>query len=122
MTKLVRIIPVLMCREIDRSIAFYRSLGFEATFVDSPDDPKYACVERDGVELHLQWHDVADFPAGIDRPTYRFPVDDVDGLSAEFRRAIEVRMNGPMRTSWGTYEFHVQDPDLNGLQFFRYET
>lgn len=122
MPNLRKVIPVLMCSGTDRSIAFYRSLGFEATFLDSPDDPKYVVVERDGVELHLQWHDDADFPEGIDRPTYRFPVDDVDGLAAEFRRAIEVRMNGPMRTPWGTYEFHVQDPDLNGLQFFRYDT
>lgn len=122
MPKLLKVIPVVMCSDIARSIAFYRSLGFESTFVDSPDYPKYVVVERDGVEMHLQWHDHADFPEGIDRPTYRFPVDDVDGLAGELRRAIEVPMNGPMRTTWGTCEFHVQDPDRNGLQFFRPDT
>jgi hypothetical protein len=47
-------------------------------------------------------------------------VDDVDGLHREFRVAGVVENMKPVAdTSWGTREFHVRDPDENGLQFYR---
>ena len=74
--------PVLMVRDVTASIRFYALLGFEAVFRDRPIDPQYAGVRRDRVELHLQWHEAADFSDG-DRPNYRFVVREVDALSAE---------------------------------------
>lgn len=118
MARILKVHPVLGSSDIARSLAFYRGLGFGIVFVESADDPKYAAIERDGICLHLQWNDFAGIADGADRPTYRFVVDDVDGLAAEFAAAITTRMNGPRHTSWGTYEFHLQDPDRNGLQFY----
>jgi uncharacterized glyoxalase superfamily protein PhnB len=47
-------------------------------------------------------------------------VADVDGLYREFREAGVLDHIKPVSdTSWGTREFHVQDPDGNGLQFYR---
>jgi len=111
--------PVLMVRDVTASLEFFRLLGFDAVFLDSPTDPKYAGVRRDSVELHLQWHDAADFGSG-DRPTYRFLVPEVDELSEE----LSARHGGcdrtPVRdTPWGTREFHLRDLDRNGLQFYR---
>ena len=112
--------PVLMSRDVTASIRFYERLDFGLAFVDSPDDPKYAGVRRDVVELHLQWHDAKEWECPNDRPTYRFVVEDVDGLFQQFRDAGALHDHTVVNdTPWGTREFHVRDPDANGLQFYR---
>jgi len=129
MTSLEPVHPVLMARDVAASVRFYETLGFRRAFVDDPADPKYAGVVRDGVELHLQWQDEAQWAHPIDRPTYRFRVDGVDALHAEFveRGAVDAADSAdgggpwatPADTPWGTREFHLRDPDGNGLQFYR---
>jgi catechol 2,3-dioxygenase-like lactoylglutathione lyase family enzyme len=112
--------PVLMVRDVAASIGFYQSLGFELAFTDSAADPRYAGVRRDGVELHLQWHDAKDWDDSSDRPTYRFVVPLVDDLSAEFsERRADLDRTEVRDTPWGTREFHVRDLDRNGLHFYR---
>ena len=118
-TKILAVQPVLMSRDIQRSLAFYARLGFKTIFIDSTSDPKYAGVSRDGIELHLQWHDAAEWLAQADRPTYRFVVEDVDALHEMLWQAGIADMTSPHETAWSTYEFHVRDPDGNGLQFYR---
>ena len=76
--------PVLMSRDVVRSIRFYEKLGFILAGQDAPHEPKYARVQRDGIELHLQWHDAKEWDYPTDRPTYRFVVLDVDELYKEF--------------------------------------
>jgi catechol 2,3-dioxygenase-like lactoylglutathione lyase family enzyme len=117
---LERVQPVLMCRDVAASIRFYvERLGFSLAFQDAPHDPKYAGVARDGVELHLQWHDAPAWAYPVDRPTYRFVVRNVDGLSEELRGRQVADMTPVRDIAWGTREFHVRDPDRNGLQFHR---
>ena len=126
--KLDSVHPVLMSSDVAASICFYESLGFSVSYRDDPTDPMYAAVKRDGVELHLQWHDKSQWAHPIDRPNYRFLVPDVDTLYAEFRikGALGTQVAGsspwlaPGDTPWGTREFHVRDPDENGLQFYRF--
>lgn len=111
--------PVLMSRDVAASIRFYETLGFVRTFGGPPEHPHYAAVQRDGAELHLQWHDAAELGRPGDRPTYRFVVADVDGLYQEFRDAgVSKDIKPVSETAWGTREFHVRDPDGNGLQFY----
>jgi catechol 2,3-dioxygenase-like lactoylglutathione lyase family enzyme len=111
---------VLGASDVRASIRFYESLGFGLIFTDSAADPKYAAVRRDGVELHLQWHADARWDGTSDRPTYRFVVPQVDELSAEFdRRRSDLDRTKVRDTPWGTREFHVRDPDGNGLHFYR---
>jgi catechol 2,3-dioxygenase-like lactoylglutathione lyase family enzyme len=111
--------PVLMVRDVLASIRFYQRLGFEHVFSDNPPAPLYAGVRRDQAELHLQWHAAQDFSQG-DRPTYRFVVPEVDELSDEFSaRCPNLQRTEVSDTAWGTREFHVRDPDGNGLQFYR---
>jgi catechol 2,3-dioxygenase-like lactoylglutathione lyase family enzyme len=127
MSRLEAVHPVLMSRDVSASIDFYRRLGFSVTFQDRPQAPRYAGVVRDGVELHLQWQDESQWAAPVDRPTYRFVVQDVDALFGEFREAGAIADRGPVDgpwrapgdTPWGTREFHVRDLDGNGLQFYR---
>jgi catechol 2,3-dioxygenase-like lactoylglutathione lyase family enzyme len=112
--------PVLMSRDVAASIRFYEQLGFVRVFGGPPGSPRYAAVRRDAVELHLQWHDADEWEGTGDRPTYRFVVANVDGLHREFRDAgIRENIKPVAETTWGTREFHVRDPDGNGLQFYR---
>lgn len=117
--------PVLMSRNVSASIRFYQRLGFSLRFQDRRRDPRYAVVARDGVELHLQWQGEAQWAHSIDRPTYRFVVQDVDALfralcsaGALADQTGESPWRAPGDTPWGTREFHVRDPDGNGLQFY----
>ena len=112
--------PVLMSRDVTRSIHFYELLGFVPLGQDVADAPRYAWMQRDAVELHFQWHDAREWDYPNDRPTYRFVVQDVDGLYAQFREQPAVTDVKPVSdTPWGTREFHLRDPDGNGLQFYR---
>jgi catechol 2,3-dioxygenase-like lactoylglutathione lyase family enzyme len=113
--RIERVEPVLNVRNVTAATRFYAQLGFVERFRDHPTSPTFVLVSRDDAMLALQWHDFVGI-AG-DRPTLRFPVNDVDGLSNEF---------GPLPdrtevwdTAWNTREFHVRDPDGNGLQFYR---
>jgi catechol 2,3-dioxygenase-like lactoylglutathione lyase family enzyme len=123
-TRLQSVHPVLTSSSITASLRFFERLGFRELFRDAPSDPRYAGVSRDGVELHLQWHDAAQWAGPLDRPTYRFTVSDVDSLYADFLAAGAVDTQSPSPwarpgdTPWRTYEFHVPDPDGNGLQFY----
>lgn len=118
--RILAVHPVLMSRDVAASTRFYEQLGFVRAFVDAPEAPRYATVRRDDVELHLQWHDAKEWPRTGDRPTYRFVVADVDALFREFRVAgVSENIKPVAETSWGTREFHVRDPDGNGLQFYR---
>ncbi|MFN0248321.1 MAG: VOC family protein [Kofleriaceae bacterium] len=117
--------PVLACHSVAESLQFYRSLHFEISYQDDPNRPTYAVARRDDVEVHLQWADEGQWVDGLDRPAFRFVVDDVDGLHAELAAAVDAAAfgNGPWRapadTTWGTREFHVRDPGGNVLQFYR---
>jgi catechol 2,3-dioxygenase-like lactoylglutathione lyase family enzyme len=125
MEKLITaVVPVLMSRDVEASLRFYAKLGFATDFTDTPDQPRYAGISRDGVALHLQWQDAAHWANSLDRPMYRFPVRDLDALYAEFKAAGALPATNaspyakPADTPWGTREFHFYDPDGNGLQFF----
>ncbi|NCP66457.1 MAG: glyoxalase/bleomycin resistance/extradiol dioxygenase family protein [Paraglaciecola sp.] len=112
--------PVLMSQDVCRSLIYYAQIGFVQVFVDNPNKPQYAGVQRDGIALHFQWQDATHWKTGDDRPTYRFVVSDVDALHAEFIAAGRGdNMSKVIDTAWGTREFHVRDPHGNGLQFYR---
>ena len=103
-----------MVRDVSRALSFYAQLGFCEVFRDDDHAPKFAMVARDVAYLAMQWHDYEGV-AG-DRPVLRFPTHDVDALSEEFAGVFD--RTEVTDTSWGTREFHVRDPDGNGLQFY----
>ncbi len=119
--------PVLMARDVQSSVEFFGLLGFTLIFTDSPTAPRYAAVNRDRCELHLQWQEPSQWEVPRDRPTYRFLVDDVDRLFQEFQTAGVAPDPSvpaspwayPAITPWATREFHLRDPAGNGLQFYR---
>jgi hypothetical protein len=119
--------PVLQASDVSMMLRFYRSIGFELVFQDTPTDPKYVGVRRDNVGLHIQWADKEQWAYPIDRPAYRFIVTDVDAIYQEFVASGAVRQDTsqggpwatPKDTPWGTREFHLRDPSQNSLQFYR---
>jgi catechol 2,3-dioxygenase-like lactoylglutathione lyase family enzyme len=112
--------PVLPTRDVRRSIEFYVArLGFTLNGQDSQSDAHYAVVGRDAVELHLQWHDPAEWSA-VERPMVRFEVPAVEALFDEFKGTGVFHETTALRdTPWGTREFAFFDPDQNGLTFYR---
>ena len=118
MSPLLQVQPVLPSRDVKRSIAFYVvRLGFTLVF-EVEEHPAYAGIRRDGVELHLQWHDPSEWSA-VDRPMLRFVVSDLDALFAEYRtRGVFHDRTALRETPWGTREFAFFDPDRNGLTFY----
>ena len=119
--------PVLAAGDVSISIQFFERLGFTARFRDAQVDPKYAVVARDGIELHIQWADPGQWAEGIDRPAYRILVNDVDAFFEEIVNTGDLNPGSdhhspwqrPGNTPWGTREFHMRDPGLNSLQFYR---
>ena len=112
--------PVLPARDVAAAIGFYVGrLGFELAFADSTDAPTYAGLRRDGVEIHIQWHDPAEWER-VERPMLRFVVGDPDALFDELRDRDVFHEGTALRyTEWGTREFAFYDLDGNGLTFYR---
>lgn len=121
MAKLHAVHPVLNVRDVIRSAAWYQAnLGFEPRFSDGGDNPNYAGIGRDGVELHLQWHSEQEWVDGVDGNIYRFIVDDPDELFSELLELGDALAGRSVNnTEWGTREFGLHDPDGNALFFYR---
>lgn len=119
--------PVLAARDVAASVRFFELLGFTLSFLDHAQSPRYAVLRRNEVELHLQWSDPGQWIDGLDRPAYRFLVDDVDALHCAWTASGGVNADSsnhspwaaPADTPWGTREFHLRDPAHNSLQFYR---
>jgi uncharacterized glyoxalase superfamily protein PhnB len=112
--------PVLPSKDVGAAVAYYvERLGFRLAFQDSEHAPRYAGVRRDEVEIHLQWHDPAEWQA-VERPMLRFVVADLDALYEEYAGAGVFHAGTALReTPWGTREFAFYDRDQNGLTFYR---
>jgi len=110
--------PQFLVEDLDRSIAYYRKLGF--TFGE-PWEGFYAIGTLDGLELHLK-------EAPKDRAERQHRRDDehldaaagVDGIEAFYERCVanDVAILKPLAaTAWGTKDFYVEDPDGNIISF-----
>ena len=111
--------PVLPSQNVTSSVAFYvEKLGFTLAFQDAPENPRYAGVWRDDVEIHFQWHDANEWSA-VERPMLRFVVPMVAELFEEYRTVGVFHAGTSLRkTEWGTREFAFYDPYKNGLTFY----
>ncbi len=117
--KIDAINPVLPVKDVKTSVEYYVSrLGFAFAFADSHEDPKYAGVVRDNVEIHLQWHDLSEWDR-VERPSLRFVVPEVELLFEEYKTKNVFHEGTSLHeTPWGTREFAFFDLDNNGLTFY----
>lgn len=113
--------PVLPVRNVTKAIQFYvDKLGFQLAFKDAGDTPGYAGVMRDGIAIHLQWHDEKDWAEGMDSSLLRIYVEKVDLLFDEYKTQFVFHQNTALKnTDWGTREFGFYDKDGNGLIFYK---
>lgn len=117
--RFVAVHPVLPVKNVPKAIAYYvEKLGFKLLFKDAGDAPGYAGVGRDGLELHLQWHDPAEFD-NVEKLSLRLLIDGVDALFNEYSQQDVFHAQTALRdTAWGTREFAFYDLDGNGLTFY----
>lgn len=107
-------IPILPCRAVDVTVAFYKRLGFEGG--PHAADSSYAILRRGAVELHFFTHKELD-PADSSAGCY-IRVLDVDTvyrqfLSSKLPGAGIPRMDTLQDKPWGLREFAIVDPDGN---------
>lgn len=122
------IIPTVKCSDIRRSVDFYTGvLDFEV----HPDwsvlnDPGFAWLTRDGAVLHLSSH-AGDGVVGqaivveVANIDALFEVCRARGLDPSGKPQSPVHQ-GPLDQTWGTREFHVDDPDGNTLRLTQRST
>lgn len=110
--RLTSFAPQFLVDNLERSIAYYRKLGF--TFGDTWDG-FYAIGHLDGLELHLK-------EAPKNQAERRQRRDNehldaaagVDGIEAFFEQCVgngATILKSLTATAWGTKDFYVEDPD-----------
>ncbi|MEU4233911.1 VOC family protein [Nonomuraea sp. NPDC026600] len=119
-----RLVPELICSDIQASLAFYRLLGFRIRY-ERPQE-RFAYLERGGADLMLEqpWSRDRLYPrAELDYPYGRginltVEVDDVDPIHTTLLAAghemwlpLEERWYERTVDSVGVRQFAVQDPD-----------
>jgi len=113
--------PVLPVQNVVVALKFYvNKLGFKIAFADDSKEPYYAGVIRDGIEIHLQWHNAKEWEHAVDRPMLRIVTQNIEELYQEFMDQGVFHKNTTLsETAWGTREFAFFDPYKNGLTFYR---
>ena len=113
--------PVLPVWDVVEGLDFYvNRLGFKIAFADDSKQPKYAGIIRDGIEIHLQWHDAKAWELEMDRAMLRIVTQNIEALYQEYGEKDVFNPHTLLReTAWGTKEFAFYDPFKNGLTFYR---
>ncbi len=113
-----RLVPALLVRNMDETLAFYEKLGFRLTGC-APNRPAatWAEVQRDAVALQFHTKPSYGTPAApiCSGTFYLFP-DSVAGLAEELRGKVEFAW-GPEVMDYGWREFGIQDPNGYYLAF-----
>ena len=95
-------------------------LGFKIAFTDTIDATRYTGMIRDGIEIHLQWHDEKEWILGLDRPMLRICVDHIEEIYEEYSLYNVFHEKTSLKeTSWRTQEFAFYDLYRNGLIFYK---
>ena len=112
--------PVLPVQNVLAALFFYvNKLGFEIAFADDPKEPTYAGVKRDGIEIHLQWHDAKEWETTVDRSMLRIVTQNIEILFNEFKgKDVFHESTSLKNTPWQTKEFAFYDLYKNGLTFY----
>jgi catechol 2,3-dioxygenase-like lactoylglutathione lyase family enzyme len=101
--------PRFVVHDLERALAFYRQLGFQTTYQDEA----FAIVERDGVDLHMNYF--SDAPKGKHAVCW-IAVTNIDALYQHYlpTNAVQSLLEAK---PWGFKEFFVRDPFGNLLIF-----
>lgn len=113
-----RMVPSLLIRDFDETMAFYESLGFATTGQHPKSgDPDWIEMSRDDVTLQF----FAEAPVGLPGApmmsgTFYFYPESVEALAQEFRGKVDF-VWGPEVMPYGMREFGICDPNGYLLAF-----
>lgn len=116
--RLTSFAPQLLVDDLERSIRYYRKLGFS---FEEPWEGFYAIGVVNGLEMHLK--EAARNPAERQWRRSNEHLDaaaGVDGIEAFYERCVAdgISIIKPLaRTPWGTKDFYIEDPDGNIIAF-----
>ena len=112
MPRVTSFAPQFLVDDLQRSIAFYRRLGF--TFGE-PWEGFYAIGYLDGLELHLKAAPKNQAERQHRRENEHLDASaGVEGIEAFYEQCVANRVTilKPLaNTEWGTKDFYVEDPD-----------
>ena len=80
-TKHLEIAPVLSSQNIERDIAWYKKHVGSTTLYS---DKMYALLQRDSINMHLQWHADTEDDLLLGGSVIRVMVDDIQPIYKEF--------------------------------------
>jgi catechol 2,3-dioxygenase-like lactoylglutathione lyase family enzyme len=110
--------PQFLVDDLERSMAFYRKLGF--TFGE-PWGGFYAIGHLDGLELHLKVAPKNPAERRYSRDHEHLDAaGGVDGIEAFYDKCVSngVTIHKPLAaTEWGTKDFYIEDPDGHIVSF-----
>jgi catechol 2,3-dioxygenase-like lactoylglutathione lyase family enzyme len=118
MTRLTSFAPQFLVDDLERSMAYYRKVGFA---FGEPWEGFYAIGHLDGLELHLK--EAPKSEADRQRRRDQEHLDaaaGVDGIEAFYEQCVAngVTIHKPLApTAWGTKDFYIEDPDGNIVSF-----
>lgn len=100
--------PRFVVHDLEQALAFYGLLGFQTTYHDKD----FAIVERDGVDLHLNYS--PDPPKG--HSVCWIAVTNIDALYQQYLPTNAVQ--SPVEAKpWGLKEFFIRDSFRNLILF-----
>ena len=116
--RLTSFAPQFLVDDLERSMAFYRKLGF--TF-GAPWGGFYAIGQLDGLELHLKVPPKNDAARRDRRDNEHLDAAaGVDGIEAFYDTCLAngITILKPLAaTAWGTKDFYIEDPDGHVVSF-----
>lgn len=112
-TEFLNTVPVMPSQNIERDIAWYQQqMGFAVTSYDK----MYACLARENLEIHLQWHaDTKEDPL-LGGSVIKLFVQNIEPIFEEFvARGTVSKSNLRLKTPWNTNEFGFYDLNKNAI-------
>jgi catechol 2,3-dioxygenase-like lactoylglutathione lyase family enzyme len=115
--KLAQVQPILGSRDVAKAVACYVDrLGFTLAFGDPSVQVSYVGLQRDNIELHMQFQ----YEHEMGTTRLRVLVDNPDSLYVEFQdKGVFHEGTRLANTPWHTREFAIYDLDGNALTFYR---
>ncbi|AZC13115.1 VOC family protein [Microbacterium sp. ABRD28] len=110
-------VPILLSRDLRRTLRFYEALGFEDRGSRPPEEWHYLILARGDIALHFSEDPELD-PLTTASMCY-LCVDDAESLYEQWRAhvvpdaATGHRITPPATTEYGLVEFALVDPDGN---------
>lgn len=105
------IIPQLPSLKLDRTIQFYKDIGFN--LIEKFEDEEYAIMALEHHEIHFWPCDNSIIPQNS---SCYITVDDIDAIHKTLESKLK-NIDAPENKPWGMREMYVTDPDGNLLRF-----